>query len=47
MLFAATTINYMDRSIIGVLAPTLQHKVFGWTDADYGYISASFQLAYG
>ncbi|MBV6426677.1 MAG: Hexuronate transporter [Haliscomenobacter sp.] len=47
MLFAATTINYMDRSVIGVLAPTLQHKVFGWTDADYGYISASFQLAYG
>lgn len=47
LLFAATTINYMDRSIIGVLAPTLQHKVFGWTDADYGYISASFQLAYG
>lgn len=47
LLFAATTINYMDRSIIGVLAPTLQHSVFGWTDAEYGYISAAFQLAYG
>ncbi|MFM8450825.1 MAG: MFS transporter [Haliscomenobacter sp.] len=47
LLFAATTINYMDRSIIGVLAPTLQHKVFGWSDAEYGYISAAFQLAYG
>ncbi len=47
LLFAATTINYLDRSIIGVLAPTLQNHVFNWTDAQYGYISASFQLAYG
>lgn len=47
LLFMATTINYMDRSIIGILAPTLQHKVFNWTDADYSYIIACFQLAYG
>jgi ACS family hexuronate transporter-like MFS transporter len=47
LLFMATTINYMDRSIIGVLATTLQYKVFGWTDLQYGYITASFQIAYG
>ena len=28
LLFVATTINYMDRSVIGILGPTLQYKVF-------------------
>jgi ACS family hexuronate transporter-like MFS transporter len=46
LLFMATTINYMDRSIIGVLAPTLQNHVFHWTNAQYGYITESFMLAY-
>jgi len=46
LLFAATTINYMDRSIIGVLAPTLQYKVFHWSDVDYATISMSFKFAY-
>ena len=46
LLFVATTINYMDRSIIGVLAPTLQYKVFHWSDADYAYINIAFKLAY-
>ena len=46
MLFLATTINYMDRSVIGVLAPTLQYRVFHWTDLDYSYITISFMVAY-
>jgi ACS family hexuronate transporter-like MFS transporter len=46
LLFVATTINYMDRSIIGVLGPTLQYKVFHWTDVDYANINMAFKLAY-
>lgn len=46
LLFFATTINYMDRSILGVLAPTLQYKVFNWSDQDYANINIAFKLAY-
>ncbi len=46
LLFAATTINYMDRSILGVLGPTLQYKVFNWTDTDYANINIAFKVAY-
>jgi MFS transporter, ACS family, hexuronate transporter len=46
LLFFATTINYMDRSILGVLAPTLQYKVFNWTDQDYANINIAFKVAY-
>lgn len=46
LLFAATTINYLDRSILGVLAPTLRDKVFGWSVQDYSYITIAFQLSY-
>lgn len=45
LLMFATTINYFDRSIIGVLAPTLE-KLFGWTNSDYAYIMISFKVAY-
>ncbi len=45
LLFAATTLNYIDRQVLAVLAPQLE-RVFGWTDVDYGYIVASFQAAY-
>lgn len=45
LLFMATTINYFDRSIIGVMADTLQTR-FHWTNVDYGYITMSFQIAY-
>lgn len=45
LLFAATTINYMDRSIMGVLGPTLMEK-FNWSNADYGYINMAFKAAY-
>lgn len=45
LLFWATTLNYIDRQVLGVLAPTLGH-VLGWTQVDYGYIVAAFQSAY-
>ena len=45
LLFYATTLNYMDRSIFGVLAPTLQ-KAVGIDEAHYGYIVAAFSAAY-
>ncbi len=46
LVFMATTINYFDRSIIGVMAPTLQ-KLFDWTNKDYAAIMVSFKIAYG
>lgn len=45
LLFFATTINYVDRAVLGVLAPTLSAE-FGWSEQQYGVISASFTLAY-
>ncbi|HET6931434.1 MAG TPA: MFS transporter [Candidatus Acidoferrum sp.] len=45
MLFFATSINYVDRQVLGLLAPTLQHSI-GWTEAQYGYIVGAFQFAY-
>lgn len=45
LLMFATTINYFDRSIIGVLYPTLQ-KLFGWSNSDYAGIIIWFQIAY-
>jgi ACS family hexuronate transporter-like MFS transporter len=45
LLFLATTINYIDRQVIGVLKVTLQEK-FDWSEIDYSNIVFSFQLAY-
>jgi len=45
MLFFAASINYLDRQVLGLLAPTLQHSI-GWTEATYGYIVGAFQFAY-
>jgi ACS family hexuronate transporter-like MFS transporter len=45
MLFFAASINYLDRQVLGLLAPTLQHSI-GWTEAQYGYIVGAFQFAY-
>ncbi|MEP6508352.1 MAG: MFS transporter [Gemmatimonadales bacterium] len=45
LLFFATTINYIDRQVLGILAPTLQIEL-GWTDVDYGAIVSWFTLAY-
>ena len=45
MLLAATTINYIDRQVLGVLAPFLQDEI-GWNEIQYGYIVTAFQAAY-
>jgi len=45
MLVYATTVNYFDRSIIGVMAPTLE-KLFNWSNNDYANIMIFFKLAY-
>jgi ACS family hexuronate transporter-like MFS transporter len=45
LLFFATTINYVDRQIIGILKPTLQDQ-FAWSERDYAAIIFTFQLAY-
>ena len=45
MLFFATSINYMDRQVLGILAPVLQHSI-GWTEQQYSYIVIAFQFAY-
>lgn len=45
LLFFATTINYIDRQVIGILKPTLSQEL-GWNDLDYANIVFFFQLAY-
>lgn len=45
LLFFATTINYVDRAVLGILAPTLQ-KTIGWNEVQYGYIVMAFMTAY-
>ncbi len=45
LLFFATTINYIDRQVLGILAPELQ-KMFNWSESDYGFIIMAFQIAY-
>jgi ACS family hexuronate transporter-like MFS transporter len=45
LLLFATTINYMDRQVLGVLAPDLQRQI-GWNELEYGYIVTAFQAAY-
>ena len=45
LLFFATTINYIDRQVLGILAPLLQKEI-GWTEIEYGYIVTAFQAAY-
>ncbi|WP_234841852.1 MFS transporter, partial [Xanthomonas perforans] len=45
LLLAATTINYVDRQVLGVLAPFLQTQI-GWNEIQYGYIVTAFQAAY-
>ena len=45
LLFAATTINYMDRQVLGLLAPTLEREI-GWDEVHYAHIVTAFQAAY-
>jgi ACS family hexuronate transporter-like MFS transporter len=45
LLFLATTINYVDRQVISILAPMLQKKI-GFDQLQYGYIVTAFEGAY-
>src|SRR4051812_21221654 len=45
LLFAATTINYVDRNSLSVLK-TILEKDLNWNEADYGWIQFAFTFAY-
>jgi len=45
LIFFSTTINYLDRQVIGILKPYISSDL-GWTEADYGYIVSFFSIAY-
>lgn len=45
LLFFATTINYVDRQVLGILKPELS-ATLGWDEAEYGNIVMAFQAAY-
>jgi MFS transporter, ACS family, aldohexuronate transporter len=45
LIFFATTINYIDRQVLGILAPDLQ-GIIGWNEKEYGFIVTAFQAAY-
>ncbi|HEV8139592.1 MAG TPA: MFS transporter [Pyrinomonadaceae bacterium] len=47
LLFFATTINYVDRQVLGILATDEAFKhAIGWSEAQYGYVNTAFQAAY-
>ena len=45
LLFFATTVSYVDRQVLSILAKTLETRI-GWNSIQYGYITASFQATY-
>jgi ACS family hexuronate transporter-like MFS transporter len=45
LLFFATTVNYLDRQVLSLLAPSLS-KEFNWSNSDYANITAVFQFIY-
>jgi ACS family hexuronate transporter-like MFS transporter len=46
LLAVITTINYVDRSVFGVVAPVVR-ELFDIGDTDYGLITSGFLFAYG
>src|SRR5262245_5383922 len=46
LLFFATVVNYIDRQVLGSLAPELK-QTLGWTESEYSQIVIWFQIAYG
>ncbi|MDQ6707440.1 MAG: hypothetical protein M3Z85_15870 [Acidobacteriota bacterium] len=44
LLFFATTVNYIDWQVLGILKPALEREL-GWREADFGWIVFSFQCA--
>jgi len=45
LLFVVTTINYVDRQVLGILAPTLQRELH-WSESQYGDVVSWFSLVY-
>ena len=45
LLFFATTVNYLDRMVMGILAPELQAS-FNISNYQYGLIQSAFALSY-
>ncbi len=45
LLFFATTVNYIDRQVLGILKPVLESDLH-WTEADFGWVIFAFQCAY-
>jgi ACS family hexuronate transporter-like MFS transporter len=45
LLFFATTINYLDRQVVGLLKPVLE-KELHWTETDYSHIVMAFTASY-
>ena len=45
LLFCATTLNYIDRQIFGLLKPELE-TIFNWTETDYSRIVMAFTASY-
>ena len=42
LLFAATTVNYLDRQVLSLTFPEFIQPEFHWTDAHYGMITGFF-----
>ncbi len=45
LLFVVTTINYADRQVLSILAPTLQREL-RWSETNYGDVVSWFTLVY-
>ncbi|SEH32570.1 MFS transporter [Chryseobacterium culicis] len=45
LVFLATTINYLDRQVMGLLKPVLERE-FSWDEKDYSYIVMAFTTTY-
>jgi len=45
LIFFATTVNYLDRQVIGLLKPDLARS-FNWNETDYANIVTAFQFSY-
>src|SRR5260221_7201087 len=45
LLFFATTINYLDRIVLGIMLPLIRGELH-LNDQEYGNITGAFQIAY-
>lgn len=45
LLFYATTVNYVDRQVLGLLKPVIAREL-NWNESDFGWIVFAFQGAY-